>query len=67
MFNEIIQNFDDVTEVWPQKLLSGNLGEFRGLSSTLNLSWEGKKIADFVAPLLWSNGVFKSNVGEEDG
>ncbi len=43
-----------VHEVWPQKAISGDFSEIRGVVDDLGLQWNNTKIIDFISPALWS-------------
>ena len=45
-------------EIWPSKMISGELGVARCLMNDLEIPWDGTAIHDALTPVLWACGVF---------
>ena len=43
-----------IYEIWPQKIINGDLSEIRQLIDQLGLKWENDKVMAFIEPALWS-------------
>jgi len=48
-----------VVEVWPSKMLSGDLTEVRRVIEGVGLRWDQQAVESFLAPILWQGGVFE--------
>lgn len=46
----------NVREIWPQKMIDGDLTEIEFLLDWLGLEFDRSKIVEFVAPKLWKGG-----------
>lgn len=47
----------NIKEVWPEEAIKGDLSWFRALIEDLELSWDQKKIEEFIEPEYWHYGV----------
>jgi hypothetical protein len=53
LFNDMLSNGLDIQFNWPDKAVSGDFSELRGIVEDLGLTWHDKEVRDFVAPELW--------------
>lgn len=52
----------NVFEIWPQKMIEGDLTEIREcITKYLGMEWKEKEVLNFIAPALWSNVKRKAN------
>ena len=58
-FTEIVSAGLDVKQIWAGRMMHGHLKELFDLIDWLNLYWQEQRVTDFIAPILWKNGVFK--------
>ena len=58
-FAEMVNQRLDVLQIWPQEMLRGDLTRLRELVDHLGLDWEEADVHDYLAPLLWKEGVFE--------
>ena len=54
-FGEMWHSGLNIREVWPRKIIEGDLSEIKDVINWLELSWSEDKIIDFVSPSLWHN------------
>ena len=43
----------NIREIWPRKIIEGNLSELKDVINWLGLPWREKEILDFISPALW--------------
>lgn len=55
-FEEMIHNKMDVHEVWPQRIINGDMAEIHAVINYLGLHWVPTKVTNFVDQSLWRLG-----------
>ncbi len=53
-FEEMIAEIRHVREIWPQKIVVGDMSDAQELIRWLGLAWAGEAVSEFVEPALWS-------------
>ena len=56
-FEEIYASKLNVQEIWPQRIINGDLTQVQMVVNNLGLNWDNKEIKSFVEPMLWNKGV----------
>lgn len=54
-FIEMWQAGLQIREVWPRKIIDGDLSEIKEAINWCGLPWKEKEVVDFVSPSLWHN------------
>lgn len=49
----------NVTEIWPQDMINGDLEGIKALVGSLGLAWKKKEVIEFISPALWSSGKLR--------
>jgi hypothetical protein len=58
-FGEMVKAKLDVHQIWSDRMLHGHLSELHALVGEIKgLEWDETAVRDFIAPVLWKNGVF---------
>jgi hypothetical protein len=55
-FEEMCEAKLKIYEIWPQRIINGDLSAIKMLINNLGLTWNEKAVMDFVEPRLWNKG-----------
>jgi hypothetical protein len=55
-FNEMINTCSNVTEIWPETFIKGDVTQLKLLIVSLGLEWKEKEVKEFISPELWKGG-----------
>lgn len=45
----------NVTEIWPENIVQGDMTEIKALVERLGLSWDDEQVSSFIAPAIWKS------------
>jgi len=63
-FSEMITSGLDVWQIWPQRMIRGELRELQEMITARGLNWDEVTVEDYIAPIMWKSGHYevKQNV-----
>lgn len=53
----LLQSENECSEIWPERLIEGDLSSLEQLVRNLNLVWDEQRISEFILPKAWHGEV----------